>query len=193
MGGAEHKAVRLVGGYRERQMKANALKCTGYAEFHLNALEYDRPGPADNPAMVICAENASDTSKRWGFQHANAAGRAFDLPVAGVQLRRAGQRGYWNLYYAKMPAILIEPLFISDPDTAAIALSEEGVLKMAEIFMTSTKSVFPEGGLFGLSVGHIGARPGDRGAPARGHDGSIVGWEGEICERVVSRVLEAWT
>lgn len=189
---SKFRAVRLVGGYRERQIKANRLRCAGYAEFHLNALEYDRPGSSDNPAMVICASNASETSKRWGYQYANAAAKAFDLPSQGVHLRSAGQRGYWNLYYTKMPAVLLEPLFISDPDTAEIAISDQGVEKMAGIFMASTQDVFPEGGIFGLSVGHIGARPGDRGAPARGRDGGIIGWEGEICERVVSRILESW-
>lgn len=189
---AEFHAVRLVGGYRERQMKANRIKCRGYAEFHLNALEYDRPGFKDNPALVVCADNASATSKQWGHTYAELSSAAFGVPYAGVHVRRPGQRGYWNLYYTKMPAILLEPLFISDPKLAAVAMSDEGQQQMAEIFMRSVRTIFPEGGLFGLSVGHLGARVGDRGAPARGEGGSVVGWEADICDRVVSRILEAW-
>lgn len=190
-----YHALRVTGSYRERQIQANRAGAICYAEQHFNALEYDRPGFADNPSMVVVADNASSKTRAWAGDYVAQVAEAFGIEDRGVDARNADERGYWNLFYTAMPAVLLEPFFISDPQQAEWAMSEGGQTQLAFILTRTIATHFPAGGVVALSCGHIGARKWDKGAPAKSHDGKIVAWEGDLAMAVLDKahvLLEAW-
>jgi len=69
-----------------------------------------------------------------------------------------------------MPAILLEPLFVNNPQSAALIRTEQGQMRLAHILCESVQRFFQNGGLIGFSVGHKYkiSRPNDRGADVVG-------------------------
>ena len=171
------------GDYIERQRQANTDKCVAYVEHHFNSS--DSPNP--NYTVVITGANASRTSRNWGRWYAAAVAREFNLEVGGdrgIQVGGYNGRGDANLRYTDMPAILLEPLFASNPQHAEILRGEEGQAQLALILCDSIQRFFPQGGLIGFSVGHKykTGQPRDRGAAVVGG-----GWEAEFAEAVLQK------
>lgn len=174
------------GDYPERQEAANRDKAICYVEHHFNSKEYDDPkATADNPIMTIVAHNAGDVSKRWAALYSSLVQKGLkhaglDFPLfagTGVLQREHKERGDYNLRFTKMPAILVEPMWISDMQSAKALLGisthplQNKVLDyLAAALADSVKLIFPDGGLVAASVGHLGktSQPFDRGAPITG-------------------------
>jgi N-acetylmuramoyl-L-alanine amidase len=117
------------GDYRERQRRANADQAKAYVEHHFNS----STSPTASYAVVITGSNASQTSRDWGRWYAQAIGREFGVEVGGDQGIKVGGydgRGDDNLRHTNMPAILLEPLFVSNPAHAAIVRSEDGQMRI---------------------------------------------------------------
>lgn len=178
------------GEYRERQRQANEDGCVAYVEQHFNSSS----SPAANYTVVIVGSNASQTSRNWGRWYAHAVGREFGIPVRGAEGIVVGGyegRGDYNLRFTAMPAVLLEPLFVSNPVHAEWVRSESGQMRLARILSDSVQRFFQTGGLIGFSVGHKykTSRADDRGAAVYGG-----GWEAEYAEEVLNRaktLLEA--
>jgi hypothetical protein len=156
------------GNYSWRQKQANRDKCNAYVEHHFNAA-----GKTSNYAVVVTGYNASETSKKWGRWYANQVGLQFNVPVAGtggILVGGFNGRGNGNLKHTNMPAILLEPLFVSNPTHAEWVRSEEGQDKLAKILADSLIEFFPDGSKIGFSIGHKykSSRPKDRGAAVYG-------------------------
>lgn len=165
----KYKVRFYEGEYFTRQREANKDKCVAYVEHHFNS----STSPAANYSVVITGANASETSQNWGRWYAKAVADAFDAPLGGEQgimVGGYGGRGDYNLKFTDMPAILLEPLFGSNAQQAAIIRSAEGQTKLAKILCASIKQFFPAGGLIGFSVGHKykTSAPNDRGAAVMG-------------------------
>jgi hypothetical protein len=172
------------GDYRERQEQANADRCAAYVEQHFNS----STSPSANYAVVITGSNASQTSRNWGRWYAQAVAREFNLGVGGDQGILVGGfegRGDFNLRFTDMPAILLEPLFASNPRQAEWIRSDDGQTRLARILCDSIRRFFQSGGLIGFSVGHKYKRsaPNDRGAAVVGG-----GWEADYAEQVLLKV-----
>lgn len=176
------------GDYEERQARANRDGCVAYVEHHFNS--------SDDPAMAhadaLVAHNASAQSRAWGRAYAQAVAAAFAVPLGGrghdgLVVLHEGDRGVGNIEHTAMPAILVEPLFASNPQHAALIRSEEGQELLAQILAQSIRDHFPEGGLIGFSVGHKykTSSPHDRGAPLHGG-----GEEADYAERVLLRARD---
>jgi hypothetical protein len=125
--------------------------------------------------VVITGSNASQTSKNWGRWYAAAVAREFDIPVSGdrgIVVGGYGGRGDYNLKFTDMPAILLEPLFASNPQHVQWICSESGQTRLAMILCESIQRFFQGGGLIGFSVGHKykTSKPDDRGARVFGGD-----------------------
>lgn len=171
------------GDYRDRQLTANREGCVAYLEQHFNALANDDPSTqADNGALCIVGGNASETSKNWAAWYTREVAAEFGIRDNGVLV--GPRRGDFNLRYTAMPAILVEPLFVSDPTQAEIARSEDGQERLARIIVASIRRFFPDGGKVAFSVGHKykTSNPHDRGAPVVGG-----GTEAELAEEVLHR------
>ena len=160
------------GDYRERQEQANADRCAAYVEHHFNS----SASPTASYAVAITGANASQTSRNWGRWYAQAVAREFSLSVGGDQGILVGGfdgRGDFNLRFTDMPAILLEPLFASNPRQAEWIRSGDGQTRLARILYDSIRRFFQTGGLIGFSVGHKYKRsaPNDRGAAVVGGGG----------------------
>jgi hypothetical protein len=169
------------GDYQERQAQANTDRCVAYVEHHFNS----STSQTASYAVVITGSNASQTSRNWGRWYAQAVGREFNLSVGGDQGILVGGfdgRGDFNLRFTDMPAILLEPLFASNPRQAEWIRNDEGQTRLARILCDSIRRFFQAGGLIGFSVGHKYKRsaPYDRGAAVVGG-----GWEAEYAEQVL--------
>lgn len=171
------------GDYRERQRQANRDGCIAYVEHHFNS----SASSTANYTVVITGANASQTSRNWGRWYAKAVAREFGIPVGGDQGIVVGGydgRGDFNLRFTSMPAILLEPLFASQPQHAEWIRSDTGQERLARILCDSFLRFFQQGGLVGFSVGHKykTSQPNDRGAAVQGG-----GWEADYAEKVLER------
>jgi len=158
--------------YRDRQLYANEQGADVYVEFHFNASAYDKPGTQDNPASVLVCDNASSKSRAMAKDFSAAMSGAYGYPNRGVvELKRhsdgSADRAYYNLYYTRMKAFLLEPLYVSDVEQAAVALSEEGQKSIATLLVDVIRDHFPDGAKCAFSLGHKFKQSSifDRGAP----------------------------
>lgn len=156
------------GDYPARQRAANADKAICYIEHHFNA------GPPDaNYTMTVVGTNASRTSKAWAGTYAELCSAEFGLKKAngdGVVIGGYGGRGNGNLIHTAMPAILVEPMFASNPAAAKIIRSDDGQNRLANVLAESIRQIFPGGGRVAFSVGHKykTSNPRDRGVEVYG-------------------------
>jgi hypothetical protein len=166
---SNYKVRFYKGDYRWRQKQANRDRCVGYVEQHFNGAANRRAGYA----VVIVGYRSSQTSRNWGRWYAQQIGKEFGVPVGGqngILIGGYGGRGNGNVKHTRMPAILLEPLFGSNPQHAEIIRSSDGQNKLAKILADSIIEAFPKGGTIGFSVGHKykTSRPWDRGVPIYG-------------------------
>jgi hypothetical protein len=180
------------GDYQWRQKQANQDKCVAYVEHHFNS----SPNLQSDYTVVITSCNASETSKNWGKSYALRISREFGVPLGGKNgLLICGYhgRGDGNLKYTYMPAILLEPLFGSNPIHAGWIRSAEGQDKLAKILADSIIEFFPDGSLIGFSVGHKykTSRPSDRGAALQG--GGMEADYAEIVMEKAKSILEKYS
>ena len=171
------------GDYPQRQFQANEDNCVGYVEQHFNSSS----SPSANYAVVITGYNASQTSKNWGRWYSQAVSKEFDVPIGGDNGIKVGGydgRGDYNLRFTDMPAILLEPLFASNPRHAEWIRSQSAQIRLAQIICDSIQRFFQTGGLIGFSVGHKykTQNPSDRGAAVYGG-----GWEADYAEMVLEK------
>ncbi len=169
------------GDYLARQQAANKDKAVAYVEHHFNS---STAAQADYCCVVVGA-NASITSRNWGQWYARAVSEQFGNKVGGDQGLLVGGfngRGDGNVKYTTMPALLLEPLFGSNPRQADVIRSEAGQQQLARILVESIRRFFPKGGLIAFSVGHKykTSSPNDRGALLAGG-----GNEADYCELVL--------
>jgi len=173
-----YNPVLYRGDYSQRQKQANSNNAICYVEQHFNSFS----NPDANYAMAVTTINQPSKSKSWGAWYAQRVSEEFGIPSNGIKVAKRGDRGYGNLCYATMPAILVEPFFISNEKGAQWAHSESQRNKLAEILSESIREFFPGGGLVVFSVGHMykTSSPSDRGASCLGG-----GTEAEFAELVL--------
>jgi hypothetical protein len=180
------------GNYSWRQKQANQDKCVAYVEHHFNSSGSQR----SDYSVVITGYNASETSKNWGKSYAQRISSEFNVPLggrSGLLIGGFNGRGNGNLKYTHMPAILLEPLFASNPTQADWIRSAEGQDKLAKILADSIIEFFPDGSLIGFSIGHKykTSRPSDRGAPL--HGGGMEADYAEIVMEKTQSILEKYS
>lgn len=175
--------------YKDRQFYANEKGAVVYVEGHLNAnmysvdvngdgvMDVDKAGYADNPSSVLVCDNAGQGTREMGTYFSGECSKAFGMPNRGLVVLKKGDRAYYNLYYTKMKAILVEPLYVSDAEVAVIAQTEHAKDTIAQILANTIRKFIPSGGLIAFSVGHMfkASSKWDRGAP-------VVGTKGKVAE-----------
>lgn len=177
------------GEYIDRQRAANKDKAIVYVEQHFNS-----PGANSNYALANVATNGGATSKAIARAYVERICRTFgtskannDFAKDGVSIGGYQQRGNKNLFSTNMPAVLLEPLFASNPKHAEIIRSEDGQRKLATCLVETIKEFFPHGGIVAFSVGHKGkpSKPRDRGVELSGG-----GAEADYAEKVLKIAAE---
>jgi hypothetical protein len=175
---AKYEVKFYAGDYPARQRAANADQAICYVEQHFNCSE----SRSANYTLAVVASNASGRSKDWGHAYTKAIAREFGIADNGVSVGGFGGRGNVNLMYTSMPAVLLEPFFISNPKGSQWA--EDRCEDLARILAESIRQFFPNGGLVAFSIGHLGktSSPNDRGAQA------VSGkWEADLARTVLKR------
>ncbi len=172
------------GDYPKRQRDANADKAVLYVEHHFNG------GSATaNYSLCNVATNAGQKSKQFANSYVNRISHAFDTPLANNNFAKGGVsvggfkgRGNGNLSATNMPAVLLEPLFGTNPIYSAIIKSESGQIELARCLVETIREFFPDGGLIAFSVGHKykTSKPFDRGVALAGG-----GTEADYAEKVL--------
>jgi carboxyl-terminal processing protease len=140
------------GDYRERQEKANEDGAICYVEQHFNSTDGDRN---TNYTMILIPSGSSDFTKKWAEYYVNRVSEAFNLKKwkeDGIKLLVQGDRGYGNLKYLTMPAILPEPFLICNSTGVEWAKTRQD--ELSQILVDSIYKFFPEGGPVAFSVGH---------------------------------------
>ncbi len=172
-GGPRYTVFQGRGNLFHRQMQANSVRCCCYVEQHMNAIGrkvigHDEDGPiygavpTVNYALALLPENASVENKAWARSYTAKVAATFGIPDRGLLI--GPSRGGYNIRYARCPAMLVEPGFISDAGFAARARSGEGIDALARCLVESIVEHFPDG-VIGLSVGHGYRDKPDPGAP----------------------------
>jgi hypothetical protein len=177
------------GAYFERQQAANADRAVAYVEHHFNSSS----SPTANYAVVVVGSNASSTSRNWGRWYAKAVAEQFGTRVGGdggILVGGWDGRGDGNVKHTRMPAVLLEPLFASNPQQADLIRSDAGQAALARVLVESIRRFFPDGGLIAFSVGHKykPASPNDRGAVLAGG-----GTEADHAEMVLEKAARLLT
>jgi hypothetical protein len=176
-----YKTKFYKGDYLQRQLQANADKAVAYVEHHFNSSASEQAGYA----VVVVGSNASPTSRNWGRWYSRAIAEQFGTKVAGddgILVGGWNGRGDGNVKHTQMPALLLEPLFGSNPQQAEIIRSASGQAALARVLVESIRRFFPKGGLIAFSVGHKykTSSPNDRGAMLAGG-----GTEADHAEKVL--------
>ena len=189
---SKYKVNFYKGSYGDRQRAANRDKAVLYVEQHFNA-----GSDKATYAVANVATNAGKTSINIAEKYA-----ARVVAKCGASVKKAdgehtirdgvffggwdGKRGNGNLSATNMPAVLLEPLFASNPKQAAFIRSADGQLALAECLVETIKEFFPLGGLIAFSVGHKYKMPDiDRGVPLAGG-----GTEADYAEKVLLKAKE---
>lgn len=171
------------GDYIARQQAANADGAVAYVEHHFNS----STSAAAGYTVVVVGSNASNTSRNWGRWYARAIAEQFGTTTGGdggILVGGWNGRGDGNLKHTRMPAVLLEPLFASNPQQADLIRSDGGQAALARILVESIRRFFPDGGLIAFSVGHKykTSSPNDRGALLAGG-----GTEADHAEKVLKK------
>lgn len=199
---SEFKVLRLKGNKYDKQAAANEAGADLYYEQHFNAAPEPGGSKASYPAIVTSI-NASDASLKWASDLVNRWSKRFGTKLhdwsagnarvpKGILFGGYRGRGNSNLKHTNMPAILGEPMFVSNPRQADFILTEAGKLAIAEELVASIRVMLPDGGTVALSAGHIHNpdRPRDKGAGVRGYPYTS---EGEQAEMVLDLVEDLLT
>jgi hypothetical protein len=179
------QAYRARGPLFQRQLQANAAGVVCYAEQHCNA----STSRTARGALVIVAPDASKLTHAWGKTYTRLCAKEFGEPDQGIVI---GGRGTFNVRHVKAPALLLEPGFVSNPDFAAMVRTGEGQDALARVLVESIRQHF-DGGLVGLSVGHMYRGTADKGAPVYeppGFEDPAWDQEGEICDAVIESAAQ---
>lgn len=152
----------MVGDYansNERQQQASDAGCAVTIDFHFNSNGPTAKGgevwyKPDDAASLSLANDIINGVARLG------------LPVLGTNSAVPGTRSAFIRHYAS-PAVLTEPLFVSNPEQAAWIHNDENLSALATAISGALENATGEGDLIGLSIGHRCkvSQPGDTGAP----------------------------
>jgi len=161
--------------YASRQNAANFDRAMCYVEQHFNS----SGGTDVNYALATVATNAPPVAEEWGRWYTAQVSAKFGIEDKGISVGGYMGKANDHLRHTGMPALLLEPCFISNTIGAQIALASKDAL--AQILAESIMQFFPQGGLVAFSVGHkFSPNPNDRGGVT-----SCGQFEGDLAEQVM--------
>lgn len=193
--GKKWSVLQCRGSVRNRQRLASQKHVICYAEAHLNSV----PDQKVQHGFVITGENIPKATERWAESFLGKVADSFDVDTHGIM---KGAQGSGCVQYVTWPTptMLLEPLFLSHPETAELLTTGEGIDMLGRCLAESIMETFPDGGLVGLSIGHAYRGTGDKGAklPADLNGDGIPDWEwdtsldeeAELCEAYVKAATE---
>ena len=162
---SEYQIQFYYGDYHQRQQQANADGVILYVEHRFNTFSRK-----SNYTLVKVTDVAPNKAVNFAADYANMIHKRLNIPlyendVPGVIRTRRGRRGDDSIRLCNMPAVILEPLFVSNPDHVKLFWNG-GREVLADSLAAIVRKYFPEGGSIGFSVGHRYKRskPFDQGA-----------------------------
>jgi hypothetical protein len=161
--GSRYPVVWLRGDYvrpnLDRQAQAEQAGCALALDFHFNSNGSSASGGE------IWHKPGDDASHQLALALRDALAQV-GLPLRNPAVRSAtGNTRAGFVRHYPCPAVLLEPLFVSNPTQAAWIHNNGHLLALGEAIAAAVKAALPTGGVVGLSVGHrYKRRPGDEGA-----------------------------
>jgi len=168
-----YEVLFVTGDYKHRQVFANGLRLDLYIEYHFNYYS-----GATNYTLCKINKSNKQLAKDFARLHAKNVSEHFDIPLYhiddnpdaqnGVVVSSRPGRNNYNISLLSAPAVILEPMFLSNPDHLRILFQEGGIEDLANILTSSIREVLPDSSRIGFSVGHKyqRANPMDRGAAA---------------------------
>lgn len=162
----------FTGDYKYRQLEANRANIDLYVEYHFNY--YSR---ITNYTLTKVPSDPKSLSLAFARQHGQLVHQYMGIPLydkesspadAGILVCKKNSQDAYNFSLISAPAVLPQPLFLSNDAHVAIAITEQGTDLLAAILVETLRTVLPNGGHVGFSVGHKYQRsaPADRGSAA---------------------------
>ena len=190
VGGGKRRVVFLTGDYvgrgrHFRQRQAESLGCAFTVDFHFNS-----NGPTAQGCEVY---HRTDDASRAAAARMLEAFRSLQLRPRSEPVKPAtageGRAAFIESY--KNTAILLEPLFVSNPDEARWLHDRHNLSALATAVSQAIIDSTADGALIGLSIGHLGkdSSPRDRGADCVFRD--MEATHAEALAREVARLLTA--
>jgi len=139
------------GAPEEKQIKANGDKCNAYLDFQFNISS----DPEIDYTAVAVASNAGRLTKYWAKQFSQFISEDFAIPIGGNNgILIGGEYGKNepDLIYTHMPAMLVLPLFITNPLQACWIKDKSKQFQIARNLAKSIYSTFPNGGTLAFSA-----------------------------------------
>jgi hypothetical protein len=136
---------------RECQIHANMDNCIAYLQAHFSISE----NPKDNYASVAIGSNASPITKRWAKYYIKLIQDDFGITLGGnegVLIGGTNGENELDLIYSNMPAILVKPLFATNPLQAEWIKTKSVQARLAKSLVRSIQNIFPDGGLIGFRL-----------------------------------------
>jgi len=186
--GPRYSVLQCRGPVAHRQALASTHGVICYAEAHLNSFT----NPDTQYGFVITGNNVPTKTIAWAKAYLSRIEHELHIPTKGIVRGVSGQGCVKHVRWPT-PTMLLEPCFISHPNTARLLYSGLGIQALGRALAESIAECFPDGGLVGLSVGHMYRGTGDRGARLPRDEWS---WdpsfddEGELCDAYVTRATE---
>lgn len=203
--GPKFSVLECRGPVRHRQQLASERRVICYAEGHLNAFatqrdEHGNRKPSPQYGFVITGKNVSQNAEDWAEAYLSRIAETFGVATKGI-VRGVPGSGCVQWVKWPTPSMLLEPVFMTDPDMAQRIMTGEGIDALGWCLADSIIATFPHGGLVGFSKGHIHRGTGDKGAQSPNIDDNNDGvpdydWdesfdqEGELVEAYIDSAIE---
>lgn len=170
----DFKVSFFTGDYKWRQLFANESRIDLYVEHHFNFYSKQT-----NYTLVKVAQNCKTEAFDFGKLYNSKVSSRLGVPLydscrsdGGILRLKANSRDVFNLSLVTAPAVIVEPLFLSNNDHVDLLLNKGGVQTLADILTDSLREFFEdrESVHIGFSVGHKYQRtsPSDRGSVCLG-------------------------
>lgn len=180
-----YEPIIYKGSYKARQIKANRDECSVYIEQHFNGVV----NPEVNYACVVVGSNASALSIALADKYLHYLNSYLKIPRAkennGIIIGGFNGRGNNNLIHTKMPAILLEPLFITNQIVAKLDC-DNYLYTLATCIIHSIDDVLPYAGKIGLSIGHKYKSIWSTDKGVKGYNGK---YESDYAEKVINQFI----
>jgi hypothetical protein len=170
----DFKILFFTGDYKWRQLAANEASLDLYVEHHFNFFTKQT-----NYAVVKLHQTSGTRTSKFGNMYLEAVNRRLGVSIydsprsdGGLLRLKNNSRDVFNLALLNCPAVIVEPLFLSNHQHVELLTNQGGVQLLANILTDTIREFFcdVDEARIGFSVGHKYQRsaPMDRGAVCSG-------------------------
>lgn len=150
------------GDYRARQLMANGAQVDVYVEYHFNhfsrsaAYSLAKVPPSPHALAIELGTTHSKLMEEYLGVEAYINAKDKESPPGILKMKKSS-RDMFNCSLLNSPALILEPLFLSNPEHVALVVTEKGQDVLSAILTKTLRTVLPNEARdahIGFSVGH---------------------------------------